>query len=156
MAVPASTKVLQASSGDLISVLAANRLLLKDAIEFLFRADRRTAPLFVLSGDFGMFLAGAAAQAGIDNIVVDDVVMGNIDPDFKKVIVISDKISDATNPADKWREVSRKLFPRKERGVLIEARCLKDERSENTSPKASSVENTEMIAVKSMASLLTS
>lgn len=156
MSMPASTNVLLTMEHDevqIMSSLSSGRPFLNDCLEFLFQKDARFSSLFVMTGPLGNFLAGAASHAGIDGVVVEGGLVGSLDPNFKKVVIIVGVMTDDTNPIDTWRRISEKMFPHKARGVFIEVRCLIDGRIENASPSVSSVENVEMVAVTSLSSL---
>lgn len=156
MSMPAATNMLLTMDHDevtIISSLSSSRPFLNDCLDFLFKKDPKFSSLFLVSGPLGLFLAGATAHAGIGGVVSEDGVFGNLDPDFKKVVVIVGVMTDDANPIDTWRDVSEERFPHKKTGVFIEIRCLIDDRTDNVSPSMSSVENVEMVSVKSLSSM---
>jgi len=156
MSLPASTNILLTmdhSEESIMSAMASNGRFLRDCLEFLFRDDVRMQTLFILTGKVGTFLAGAAAHGGINGVIVEDCLTGNIDAEFKKVVVIVGVMTDDVNPVDIWRKVRDETFPRKQRGLTIEIRCLFDDRDLMTAPSISSIENVEVVAVKSLANI---
>ena len=156
MTVPASTNVLLSIGNDekeIMSHLSSNRSFLNDCLAFLFKNDARSPSLFLLTGPMGSFLSGAAAHSGTDGIVVEDVFVGNVDPGFRNVVIIVGVMTDDMNPVETWRKVSDEMFPHKKTGVTIEVRCLVDDRQDLLSPSIRSIENVEMVAVRSLSSL---
>ena len=153
---PASTNILLTmnhSEESIMSSMASNGRFLRDCLEFLFGDHVRVPTLFVLTGRIGAFLAGAASYGGINNIVVDDCLTGNIDAEFKRVVVIVGVMTDDMNPVDTWRKVRDEKFSLKQRGLTIEIRCLFDDRDEMAPPSINSIENVEVVAVRNLASV---
>lgn len=150
-------RILMTTSSDednIVSMMTSNRLLMNDSLEFLFQNNEKTAPLFLMSGNFGMFISGVAAHSGIKNILMSEIPPQVLDSNFKKVIIIVGTMRDEMNPVEIWRETSKKLFPSKERNVFIEIRCLVDERTKESIRSSKSIENSEMVFVRSLASKL--
>lgn len=153
MSTPASANLLSSIAhheSEILSMLSSNRPFLNDCVGFLFQKDRQMQTLFVMDGMFGMFIAGAASHSGIENLIVKDGLMGPIDANFGKVVMISCLMTDGDNPVNLWRDICRSLFPHKEGRCAMEIRCLIDDRAEGSSKSSDSIENMEVVSVKSL------